>query len=74
MQTVSIMSIIIAGIIGAMMPIVASLYGQRDRKGIRMLMKTVMLMQFVTNLIMVAGLELFPRPILLLYNITGDTE
>lgn len=72
MQTVSIISIFIAGIIGAMMPIVAALHGQGDRKGIRMLMKTVMILQFITNLVLVALLELFPGIVLFLYNVKED--
>ncbi|WP_026518706.1 MATE family efflux transporter [Butyrivibrio sp. MC2021] len=72
MQTVSIMSIIIAGILGAMMPLVAALYGQGDRKGVKMLMKTVMIMQFVTNVILVAILDIFPQSVLVLYNVQGD--
>lgn len=72
MQTVSIMSIIIAGILGAMMPLVAALYGQGDRKGVKMLMKTVMIMQFVTNVILVTILDIFPQSVLFLYNVQGD--
>ena len=72
MQTVSIMSIIIAGILGAMMPLVAALHGQGDHKGIKMLMRTVMIMQFATNIVLVTILDFFPQGVLYLYNVQGD--
>lgn len=69
MQAVSIASIFIAGIIGAMMPIASSLQGQRDYAGVKELLKTVMKVQFIANIIIVAFLELFPDLILSLYNV-----
>ena len=72
MQTVSIMSIFIAGIIGAMVPIMAALNGQGDYKGVRILMKTALIMQFAVNLMLVAILEFFPGSILFIYNVKGD--
>ena len=72
MQTVSIMSIIIGGIIGAMVPIMAALSGQGDYKGMRLLLKNVFFIQFVFNLVLVAILEIFPGIILFIYNVRGD--
>ena len=72
MQTVSIMSIIIGGIIGAMVPIMAALNGQGDYKGMRLLMKNVFFIQFLSNLVIVAILEIFPEIILFIYNVQGD--
>lgn len=72
MQTISIMSIFIAGIIGAMMPIAASLHGQRDFVGMKILIRSVLRAQLIANAILIALLELFPQIILLLYNVQAD--
>ena len=69
MQAVSIASIFIAGIICAMLPIAASLQGQRDYSGIRILLSTVLKLQFAVNAAIVVVLELFPQLILFLYNV-----
>ena len=69
MQSVSIASIIIAGIIEAMMPIASSLQGQRDFNGIRILLRTVFRVQFLANIAFVILVELCPQFILVLYNI-----
>ena len=67
-QTVSIASIAIGGIVGAMVPIAASLYGQRDFKGIRILLDKVLQVQLVANIVLVAFFEVFPRWLMELYN------
>ena len=67
-QTVSIASIAIGGIIGAMVPIAASLYGQRDFTGIKLLMKTVLKVQFMANVVLVVFFEVFPQGVMLMYN------
>ena len=69
MQAVSIASIVIAGIVEAMTPIASSLQGQRDFNGMRMLLKTVFKVQFLANAVLVALMEIYPHPILLLYNV-----
>jgi len=69
MQVVSILSIFLGGIISAMVPIVASLYGQRDFHGIHILMKTCLKLQFIVNLVLLLILELFPRLILRIYHV-----
>ena len=71
MQTVSIASIMIGGIVQAMVPISAALYGQRDYNGIRLLMKTVLRVQFISNLILLIIFELFPGLVLALYKAEG---
>ena len=67
-QTVSIASIAIGGIVGAMVPIAASLYGQRDFKGIKMLLDTVLRVQLIANVVLVVLFEVFPRGLMELYN------
>ena len=67
-QTVSIASIAIGGIVGAMVPIAASLYGQRDFKGIKILLDTVLRVQLIANVVLVVLFEVFPRGLMDLYN------
>ena len=67
-QTVSIASIAIGGIVGAMVPIAASLYGQRDFNGIRILIDTVLKVQLAANIVLVVLFEVFPQGIMLMYN------
>lgn len=69
MQAVSIASIIIAGVIEAMVPILSSLQGQRDFNGIRILLRTVFRLQFIANLVLVVLMEIWPQFILFIYNI-----
>ena len=69
MQAVSIASIIIAGIVEAMLPIASSLQGQRDFNGIKILLKTVFKVQFLANLFFVILMEVYPQFILFIYNI-----
>ncbi len=69
MQAVSIASIIIAGIVEAMLPIASSLQGQRDFNGIRILLRTVFRVQFLANLAFVILMEVWPQFILFIYNI-----
>ena len=72
MQAVSMVSILIGGVIDAMIPMSASLYGQRDFAGIRILMKTAMIVQFTANLIALVLFEVFPQFVLNMYNVEGD--
>ena len=67
-QTVSIASIAIGGIVGAMVPLAASLYGQRDFKGIKILLRTVLTVQLIANVFLVLLFEVFPQGIMLMYN------
>lgn len=72
MQAVSMVSILIGGVIDATIPMSASLYGQRDFAGIRILMKTAMTVQFTANLIALIFFEAFPKIVLDMYNVGGD--
>jgi hypothetical protein len=66
---VSIVSVLLGGVISAMTPIAAALYGQGDNKGLGFLMRTVVLLQFVLNALMVLIIELFPGIILVIYDV-----
>ena len=72
MQTVSIISIFIGGVIDAAIPIASSLYGQRDFSGVRILMKTAIWVQFIANALFFAVFELWPQGILAMYNVAGE--
>ena len=72
MQAVSMVSILIGGVIDATIPMSASLYGQRDFAGIRILMRTAMAVQFSANLIALVFFEAFPQIVLNMYNVEGD--
>lgn len=71
-QTVSMVSIFISGVIDAMIPLASSLYGQRDFTGVGILMKTANKMQFIADLIIFTFLELFPQSILAMYNVPNE--
>ena len=71
-QTVSMVSVLISGVIDAMVPIVSSLYGQRDFTGIRIIMKTAVKLQFLANLMFFMIFEIWPQGILAMYNVQGD--
>ena len=73
MQAVSMVSVFIGGVINAVIPIVSSLYGQRDYSGVKILMKTAALVQFAMNLAILLFLELWPQGILAIYNVTGES-
>ncbi len=71
-QVVSMASILIGGAVDAMIPIAASLHGQRDNKGLQILMSTVMKVQLIMDLVLVALFEAFPQLILHIYNVPAD--
>lgn len=72
MQVVSIASILISGAIDAMIPIAASLYGQRDHNGLQLLMKRVLKVQFAMNILILALFEAFPNIMIKIYNVSPD--
>ncbi|MCR4684590.1 MAG: hypothetical protein K5649_03895 [Lachnospiraceae bacterium] len=74
MQSVSIVSIAIAGVVCAMMPLVSALRGQRDFEGIRMLMKRAMRDQFIASVFLTLLFEAYPQMFLKLYNFSGSGE
>ena len=71
MQSISIISIAMGGVVEAMVPIGAALKGQKDFKGIKILLRTAMIAQFIACLVCTAGVELFPQIFLYMYNYSG---
>ena len=71
-QVVSMASVFIGGVINAVIPIVSSLYGQRDFSGMEILMKTALRVQFAMNVILLLVFEAFPQGILAMYNVSGE--
>lgn len=73
-QTISIVSIFLAALVGASMPLIAVLHGQRDFRGETSMLKTVMRLNAVLALVCFGAFLVFARPLARLYNITGETE
>ena len=73
-QTISIVSVFLAALAGASIPLIAVLHGQRDFRGETALLKTVMLMNAVLAVLCFAGFMLFAAPLANLYNITDTAE
>ena len=71
MQSLSICSFIIEGIIASMMPIVATLEGQDDSNGLRFFLRTVLRVQLIASVTITGSMELFPQMILSMYNVQG---
>ena len=65
-------SVFIGGVINAVIPIVSSLYGQRDFSGMGILMKTALRAQFAMNVVLLLVFEAFPQGILDMYNVAGE--
>jgi len=73
-QTLSIVSIFLAALVGASMPLIAVLHGQRDFGGETNMLKTVMRMNVILSLVCFAAFQIIARPLASLYNITGEAE
>ena len=74
LQTVSVISIFIGGVLNAMIPIVAILYGQKDYNGMRLLMNNILKMELILSVVLFAVFEIFPAPVFAVYNITSPEE
>ncbi|MCR4923753.1 MAG: hypothetical protein K5931_07060 [Lachnospiraceae bacterium] len=72
LQTLSIVSIGMSGIISAMIPIGSELKGQRDFKGLKILIKTVFIIQFIVSLAATVLIEAFPQLVCYIYNYSGE--
>ena len=73
-QTLSIISIFLAALVGASMPLIAVLHGQRDFRGETGLLKSVLRMAAVLAAVCFAAFVLLARPLAALYNITETAE
>ena len=69
MQIISIISIFYSGIIDAVSPLVATLFGQKDFKGISFVLKKGMGYIIWISVVFVLFLEAFPKLMLALYNV-----
>ncbi|MCR5747942.1 MAG: hypothetical protein K6G03_09565 [Lachnospiraceae bacterium] len=72
MQTLSVVSVGMSGTISAMIPIGAVLEGQRDFKGLKILLRSVFVVQFMTSLILTVLFEAFPQLFCYIYNYSGE--
>ena len=72
MQAVSMVSVITGGVIDAMVPMAASLYGQRDFSGIRQVLRISVIAQFIANFAFFLFFEIYPRIVLDMYKVTED--
>lgn len=70
-QTQSIISIFLAALVGASMPLIAVLHGQRDFRGENGMLKTVMRLNAVLSLVCFGAFAAFAAPLAGMYNITG---
>lgn len=69
MQCVSIVSIAIGGIVASMVPIASALRGQRDFRGIRMLMNKVMTAMALSSVLFFLLFEIWPGMVTAIYNV-----
>lgn len=69
MACLSVVSMCIAGCNGAMMPVVGMLYGEKDFKGVRMLIKYVLKFSLAISGTFVLFVIIFPQIILQVYNV-----
>ena len=73
-QTISIVSIFLAALVGASMPLIAVLHGQRDFGGETSMLKSVMRMNAILSLVCFGAFQLLAKPLASLYNITSSEE
>ena len=73
-QTISIISIFLAALVGASMPLIAVLHGQRDFHGETGLLKTVMRLNAALAAVFFLLFAAFAEPLATLYNITDTAE
>ena len=74
MQTFSFISIFVAGVVQTMIPIVAVLIGERDREGIRTVVRQTNRYQLFFTAAVLVLFEGFPQWILAVYGITDAAE
>lgn len=73
-QTISIISIFLAALVGASMPLIAVLHGQRDFRGENGMLKLVMGANAVLSAVCFGVFAIFAESLAGLYNITGGAE
>ena len=73
-QVDSVVSIFLAAIAGASMPLIAILHGQRDFKGEAGVLKTALKYQFIVSITAFLIFSVFPGQITKIYSITNPEE
>lgn len=73
-QVNSVVSIFLAAIAGASMPLIAILHGQRDFKGESGVLKTALKYQFIVSVISFLVFFIFPGQVTRIYHITNPVE
>ncbi len=74
LSCLSFVSMFIAGASQTMMPIVGTLYGEKDTSGIRFTAYKALRVVMIACLVLVALFEAFPQEILFLFGVTGTEE
>ena len=64
----------IAGASQTMMPIVGTLYGEKDYNGIRFAVYRALRVVMISCIVLVAVFEIFPQAVLMLFGVTGAEE
>lgn len=72
-QTISIVSLVIAGVLQSFLPIVATLKGEEDYRGIRLCIRHAYLIMMSLMLVIVLLFECFPLQIGSIYNIASPS-
>ena len=72
-QTISIVSLVIAGVLQSFLPIVATLKGEEDYRGIRLCIRHAYLVMMSLMLVIVLLFECFPLQVGSIYNIASDS-
>ena len=69
-QILSIVSILVCGGVNVLIPMVGTLYGQKDLHGIHYVMKNVIRFELISMVIAVILLQIFPQAVGIIYNVT----
>lgn len=74
MQIVSIVSIGLSGVMDSMIPITATLMGQKDKKGVRAVVKNSYFLMIAISLVCVIVMEAFPGILFSMFNVTNAED
>lgn len=74
LSCLSFVSMFIAGVAQTMMPIVATLYGEKDYAGVRFTVKRALQVVMLSSVLLVIVFELFPNVLLHLFGINNAME
>lgn len=74
LSCLSFVSMFIGGVAQTMMPIVATLYGEKDYAGVRFIVKKALQVVMISAVILVILFELFPGAVLQLFGVSDAME